>query len=55
MAEDFQDFRRMVGGGSIAVIFGDHLIRCLKQDLQDFGGFSGWEGRREQMRVRAGV
>ena len=28
---------------------------CLKQDLQDLGGFSGWEGRREQMRVRAGV
>ena len=20
---------------------------CLKQDLQDFWGFSGWEGRRE--------
>ena len=21
---------------------------CLKQDLHDFWGFSGWEGRREQ-------
>ena len=44
---------RIVGEGSIAVR--GIIFHCLKRDLQDFWGFSGWEGRREQMRVRAGV
>ena len=49
IAEDCQDCWR--GIDCCAGI----IFRCLKQDLQDLGGFSGWEGRREQMRVRAGV
>ena len=28
---------------------------CLKQDLHDFWGFSGWEGRREQTSARMSV